>query len=106
MSILASELSNQLESEAAPVVVDVRSAWEYRHGSIPGAIHLPFWRSWILNTELNIRPEQQLVVYCEHGPRAILAKLFLGLRGFKNVHLLKGHMMGWKKNGLPVQAYN
>ena len=105
MSISADELSAQIEAGAAPLIIDVRSGWEYRQGSVPGAMHLPFWRSWLLNDDLKLNLDKPLVVYCEHGPRAMLANLFLRLRGFADVQLLKSHMLGWKKSGLPIESH-
>ena len=105
MSIQAHELLKQIESGTAPVIVDVRSGWEYRQGSVPGAIHLPFWRSWALNETLKEKLGHPVVAYCEHGPRAVLASLFLRLRGIHNVQMLKGHMLGWRKRGLPVEKH-
>ncbi len=104
MSIQAHDLLSLIESESAPLVVDVRSGWEYRQGFVPGAINLPFWRSWLLNQALKDGFGKPLVVYCEHGPRASLAKLFLRVRGFKDIQLLKGHMLGWRKHGLPIET--
>ena len=40
-SISPVELQARRESEAAPVVIDVRSAEEYASGHIPGAVNLP-----------------------------------------------------------------
>ncbi|MEE9412438.1 MAG: rhodanese-like domain-containing protein [Methylococcales bacterium] len=105
MSVTGRELSSQIEAGTAPIIVDVRSGWEYRQGSVPSAINLPFWRSWLLNDYLKINTGNPVIVYCEHGPRAVLAKLFLRLRGFSDVQLLKGHMLGWKKNGLPITSH-
>jgi rhodanese-related sulfurtransferase len=105
MSVTIHDLSNQIEAGTAPLIVDVRSGWEYRQGSVPSAINLPFWRSWLLNDNLKLNIGKPLIVYCEHGPRAVLAKLFLRLRGFTDVQLLKGHMLGWKKNGLPMASH-
>ncbi len=102
MSVTGLDLSSQIEAGTAPLIVDVRSGWKYRQGSVPGAINLPFWRSWLLNAHLKQNIGKPLIVYCEHGPRAVLAKLFLRLRGFSNVQLLKGHMLGWKKSELPM----
>ncbi|ORJ59074.1 rhodanese-like domain-containing protein [Geothermobacter hydrogeniphilus] len=38
------DLAKQLGRVDAPLVVDVRSGFEYRGGHIPGALHMPFWR--------------------------------------------------------------
>jgi rhodanese-related sulfurtransferase len=93
-----------IESEQNPVIVDVRSGWEYRRDRIPGAIHLPFWRSWVANDGVNKAVTKPVIVYCEHGPRAVLAGLFLRVRGVTDIHLLKGHMLEWRRAELPMEC--
>ncbi len=105
MSVQARELLSQIESGFAPIIVDVRSGWEFQQGSVPGAIHVPFWRSWLFDQRLKKSTSKPIVVYCEHGPRAVIAKLFLHVRGFEHIHLLKGHMLGWRKSGLAVETH-
>ena len=41
--------------------------------------------------------DEPVVIYCEHGPRAKLAKLFLNMAGFDQVVYLTGHMSSWRK---------
>jgi rhodanese-related sulfurtransferase len=43
-------------------------------------------------------------MYCEHGPRAGIAKLALSLSGFENISYLDGHMTAWRKSGLPIET--
>ena len=49
-------------------------------------------------------PDEPVVVYCEHGPRAGLAKAALRAAGFREVLYLEGHMSGWKRAELPQEA--
>ncbi len=87
-----------------PVIVDVRSQWEYDAGHVPGAIHVPFWWAFSPKQLEQIRPEQELVVYCAHGPRAGIAKFSLMLSGYDNIRYLQGHMTAWKEARLPLQT--
>ena len=84
------------------MIIDVRSAREYASGHVPGAVHLPFWK--ILSGHLlpSAARSDGLVVYCEHGPRAWIAKTALRLRGIRGVGLLQGHMRAWRKAGKPL----
>ena len=45
----------------------------------------------------------ELVITCEHGPRALMAKRLLAIYGYRNATLLDGHMLGWRKAGLPLE---
>jgi rhodanese-related sulfurtransferase len=101
--ISAAELDRLIKSGTAPVIVDVRSAYEYRHGHIPGAIHMPFWQSFFLADNLTATGGRPVVVYCQHGPRAFIARFALRQAGHADVRYLDGHMSGWEKAGLPQE---
>lgn len=85
-----------------PLVVDVRSSMEYRRGHVPGALHLPLWSVPFKRRQLpsDGRP---VVVYCEAGPRAVLARGLMLLVGVRPVDYLDGHMAAWRRAGLPVE---
>jgi len=99
----AETLLEQINSNRAPLILDTRSAYEFRHGHIPGAKHFPFWLSYARADDLKLAKNQPIVVYCAHGPRASITKHALNLSGFTNVLMLDGHMSGWRKAGLPIE---
>lgn len=98
------ELLTQINSGKAPIIVDVRSSSEYESGHVPGAIHLPFWTAFTSDVMDGYQKEDVVVLYCEHGPRAGIAKLALSLSGFKNINYLEGHMTSWRSSGLPIKV--
>ncbi|MEA3410238.1 MAG: rhodanese-like domain-containing protein [Pseudomonadota bacterium] len=100
--ISGTELLNQIEAHGAPLILDVRSAREYRAGHVPGAIHVPFWAAYWRADDLPLSGSRPVVIYCAHGPRAGVAKYALGLKDDPRVFYLEGHMKAWKKDGLPV----
>jgi rhodanese-related sulfurtransferase len=102
--ISATDLDQRIKSGTAPVIVDVRSAYEYRKGHIPGAIHMPFWQSFFLADDLTAPGDRPVVVYCQHGPRAVIAKFALRQAGHADVRYLDGHMSGWENAGLPLET--
>jgi rhodanese-related sulfurtransferase len=102
--ISATDLALQINSGTAPVIVDVRSAYEYRKGHIPGAIHMPFWQSFFLADDLTAPGDRPVIVYCQHGPRAVIAKFALRQAGHADVRYLDGHMSGWENAGLPLET--
>ncbi|MBU0482191.1 MAG: rhodanese-like domain-containing protein [Proteobacteria bacterium] len=87
-----------------PVIIDVRTRGEYDRGHIPGAVHIPVLS---LPFHLDRVPvssrNQEVVVYCAHGPRAVLAAFFLKVAGFSNLRHLQGNFVGWEKAGYPVE---
>lgn len=95
-------LSRELKKKNRPVVVDVRSSFEYQAGHVPGAIHIPFW-SVPFKRGMLPKEHDGLVVYCEHGPRAVLARSLFLMLGVRPVAYLKGHMSAWRQAGLPME---
>lgn len=97
------ELLTQIKEGKSPVVVDVRSTSEYQSGHVPGAIHVPFWTAFTTDLMDGYEKKDSVILYCEHGPRAGIAKFALSLSGFKNISYLDGHMTAWRAAGLPVE---
>jgi rhodanese-related sulfurtransferase len=99
--VTADALAEAIAQGRAPAILDVRSRAEYRRGHVPGALHVPFWAiAWRVR-RLPVSPDQPVVVYCGHGPRATIAAAHLRRRGFRYVELLDGHMAEWARRGLP-----
>jgi rhodanese-related sulfurtransferase len=99
--ISQNDLLQQLTNNS-PIVIDVRSTTEYQAGHIPNALHISFWTAFTTEQLRSYSNDQPLVLYCEHGPRAGIAKLGLSMQGFQNIRYLEGHMMAWRKAGLPI----
>ena len=98
-SICRQELAQRLKQKTAPLVIDVRSTMEYASGHIPNAKHIPFWSMMYRYKELTDRRAEQLILCCEHGPRAWIAAFILRLHGFLHLSCLQDHMQGWKRAG-------
>jgi sulfur-carrier protein adenylyltransferase/sulfurtransferase len=91
-----------LESEQAPLFVDVRERDEWAEGFIPGAIHIPRG-----NLESRIEAavpdrSRELVLYCAGGSRSAFATKSLQELGYENVTSLAGGFTDWKRNGFPI----
>ena len=100
------QLLTAINNKTAPVIVDVRSDNEYQSGHVPGALHLPFYSLWSRHEEINAKTEDPIILYCEHGPRAGIAKFALWTLGYTNLVYLEGHMAGWHKRELPTEILN
>ncbi|MFW5444056.1 MAG: rhodanese-like domain-containing protein, partial [Methylococcaceae bacterium] len=85
------------------IIIDVRSSSEYQTSHVPGALHIPFWTAFTTDKLDSLKKTDPVILYCEHGPRAGIAKLAISLSGFENISYLAGHMTAWKKAGLPVE---
>lgn len=102
-TITPTDLMARLESEQPPVVLDVRSAEEYRTGHVPGAINIPHRQVGARLDELSGAKDRGLVVYCEGGPRTEYAESVLKQAGFEPIYHLEGDMGAWRMSRLPVE---
>lgn len=82
-------------------VVDVRNAWEYDAGHIPGAINVPLGR--LAERLADLPRGRTLAVHCQSGARAGVAIGLLRARGHDDVAHLAGDYAGWAAAGRPVE---
>lgn len=97
------QLENLLETGHAPIILDVRNGFEFKAGHIPKAIHAPLYAFGSSVDRAVANKSSKIVLVCEHGPRAQLAKFILKLRGFRALELLQGHMSSWRRSGRKMQ---
>lgn len=62
--------------EPTCLVIDVREAWEYDAGHVPGALSLPL--STLSEAEIPVAPV--LIFYCQAGYRSKIAAEFVAMR--------------------------
>ncbi len=100
------ELLRQIESGQMPVIVDVRSRSEFESSHVPGAVHVPFHAILARTDEIPLPSGEgePLVVYCERGPRAGIARALLWFVSDRPVRFLDGHMSAWRRDGLPIST--
>jgi phage shock protein E len=95
------ELMQRLDMNAAPLIVDVRKADEFATGHVPGARNIPHTEIAARLAELRGNEHEEVVVYCESGRRAAIARGILEQAGFTAVRHLEGDMQSWRRIGLP-----
>ncbi len=93
------DLETLIADGRQPIVLDVRSAFEFKSGHIPGAIHAPLSTLKSVASAAVNGNSDKIVLVCEHGPRAQLARIALKLSGYKDLELLEGHMSLWRRSG-------
>ena len=80
-------------SRAAPLVVDVREAWELELCRIDGALPIPLGQ--IAQRADELPRDRPLVMVCHHGGRSQHAATLLAGAGFTQVHNLRGGIESW-----------
>ena len=95
------DLSNWMEDTDRDIhVVDVRTPREYQAGSIEGADHIPLH---LIPLRINELPkDKELVFICRTGARSAQATMFATGQGLDKAHNLRGGLVNWVRNRLPV----
>jgi membrane protein DedA with SNARE-associated domain/rhodanese-related sulfurtransferase len=103
--ISVAELHAQIESGAAPVVVDVRSntAQTLQHRRIPGALHVPVQD---VGRHVSTLPRDREIIFyctCPNEASAAQAARLLMRHGFRHVRPLHGGLDAWIAAGYAVE---
>lgn len=92
----------QVDSNSAPLLVDVRTPAEFESVRIPGAVNLPL-------SDLNTHAErvsrdasEQIVLVCQSGPRAEQAQNALAAAGLTDSVVMTGGMNAWTATDAPA----
>jgi molybdopterin/thiamine biosynthesis adenylyltransferase/rhodanese-related sulfurtransferase/molybdopterin converting factor small subunit len=89
-------------ADDGPVILDVRTAEEWREGHLPGAIHID--RGFLeMSIESHVQNRSQpIICYCASGTRSLLAARALEQMGYADVASLRGGIQGWSRSGRDV----
>jgi rhodanese-related sulfurtransferase len=102
-SLTAGELLERIDRGETLRILDVRSEAEFAAGHVPGAVNIPFTRLPSRMVDFAGTVEDELILYCGHGPRAYIAAAALRGKGWKRIVYLSGHWAAWQAAGLRVE---
>ncbi|MCY3626711.1 MAG: rhodanese-like domain-containing protein [Gammaproteobacteria bacterium] len=94
----------QLMNRENAVVLDVRDSTEYSQGHIPHALNIPYTALATRVRELDEYKETPVVVTCKMGQHSSAATNILKKSGFTNVAKLRGGLMEWRGQNMPVTS--
>jgi rhodanese-related sulfurtransferase len=100
----AADLEKELQGDAPPQLLDVRTRREFRTGHIAGAVHVPIGELRSRVPRLPFDPQRPIVAICLSAHRSIPAVRLLKSAGFKDARQLAGGMLAWRRKGLPTQS--
>lgn len=90
----------QLANQKQAVFLDVRSADQFKTGSIPQARNLP---AADLEAKLNTLPKNKpVILICNQGRDSAKVASSLRKQGFDDAVSLEGGITNWAKEGLPL----
>jgi hydroxyacylglutathione hydrolase len=96
-----SQIDAATARQADATIVDVRSANEWAHGHIPGALHIPL--GYLADRAGEIPSSKPVVVQCQSGARSSIAASVLERHGVPNISNLTGGITAWAAAGLPIE---
>ena len=88
--------------QPAPLLLDVREAWELEICRIEGSVAMPMGS--VPARYLELDRERETVVICHHGGRSAQVCMFLERQGFSSVINLAGGVAGWAAQVDPRMA--
>lgn len=101
-TVTSQELVNLINREKA-VVVDIRDSKDYFEGHVPKALNIPFTALQARVKELEKYKEAPIVVTCKAGQHSSMAGTILRKAGFQNVAKLRGGLLEWRNDNMPVE---
>ena len=102
-SMKAADVQAAATSATPPMLIDLRTADEYKSGYIKGTINLPVNEFMKDLTKLPTDKAAAVITICQSGHRGALAMMAMRMMGYTNVTSLAKGMNGWLAENLPVE---
>lgn len=101
-SLSADEFQQMLADNPDAQLLDVRTPAEFAEGHLPGALNID-WRDkdFLQQVEVQLDPQQPVLVYCRSGKRSSDAAKALHEAHFKVFNLRRG-FLAWSNAGKPI----
>ena len=88
-------LAELLKGEKPPHLLDVRQPEEHETAVLPNSTLIPLGQIMGRAKEIEAWKDEEVVVYCHHGVRSLMAIGALRAMGFKKLHNLTGGIDAW-----------
>ena len=92
-----------MSHEGGSMVLDVREDNEYQSGHIKDSIHIPMGSLASRVSELEKYKNKNVILGCHSGSRSGRACSILKKNGFEKVHNLRGGVLAWENDNLPMK---
>ncbi|MEO0368071.1 MAG: rhodanese-like domain-containing protein [Pseudomonadota bacterium] len=91
-----------LQRNGKSVIYDVNSPEQFSKAHIAGALNLSMQDISGDNKKLVKNKDNTVIVVCQSGGESVKAAKGLVALGFNKVHMLKGGLISWQKENLPL----
>lgn len=99
-NIMATEARGLLTNNSNVFLLDVRTPDEYRQARLRGAVLIPI--NELEKRVAEIPKNKPVLVYCAVGSRSNLVAGFLTGKGYREVYNMTDGIVGWYRNGFPI----
>lgn len=100
-SLTTTEATRAINNDSA-FVLDIRKKDEFRNGHLPSAVNIPMDALQNRMSELEKHKSSPIIVVCKTGTTAGGAGGMLRKAGFEDVRRLKGGILEWQAQNLPL----
>lgn len=94
----------KLQRGGKSVIIDVNEQGQFSQAHIPEAENFSLADITADNKALLAHKDKTVIVVCQTGSRSTKAARALVALGFTDVHVLRGGLMNWTKENLPVST--
>ena len=101
-TLAAADLEKKTAAMKDKIILDVRTAEEYKDGHLVGSMLIDYYGSDFKNEVSKLDKSKPVFVYCKGGGRSSSSCEILKDLGFKEVYNLQGGITDWKKAGKAV----
>jgi len=95
--------AHAMMEEGTPILLDVRTRGEYADRHVPGSVLIPLNELSSRLGELSDDKTRDILVICRSGSRSRAASQILVEAGFTSVHNIDRGIIGWERDGFPLE---
>ena len=92
-----------LSSDTSTMLVDVRTAEEYRAGHLRNCTLMDFYQADVRARLRALPRDRSIVLYCRSGRRSADAKRYMDSLGYTRVYNMLGGIVAWQQHNYPLE---
>lgn len=102
IEVNSKEVNTMLQKDKNLVVIDVRTADEFKEGHIKGAKNIDIKQNDAISKIDKLDHNAKYIVHCRSNHRSKIAVDHMVESGFRTVYQMMDGMTGWNQNNLPI----
>lgn len=102
VEVNSKEVNTMVQKDKKLIVLDVRTADEFKEGHLKGAINIDIRQPDALSKIDKLDHNAKYIVHCRTNHRSQIAVEHMVQSGFKTVYQMMDGFSGWNENKLPL----